>query len=79
MTEVEKDALLKEHLEVLLPAFSPVLKSEAIKFIDAANGCLSKTPFIFFLFGDGVKVVLREQMRVVAEHLFDRDCFKETQ
>jgi hypothetical protein len=64
--------ILKKHLELILPAFGVLQKSQAIKFMDAVNDCLSETPFMYLLTGDGVQVVLTEQMVCLGKYLFDK-------
>lgn len=72
MTKKEKDILLHEHLTLLLPAFGKLQVSQARMFIDVANDCLSETPFMYLITGDGVAVVLRKQMLVWTKFMFDK-------
>lgn len=64
--------LLHKHLTMLLPAFSGLKKEAAITFIDAANECLKDTPFMYILTGDGVCVMLAEQVIVMNKAMFDK-------
>ena len=66
------DHLLHKYLEMLAPAFRDLRVKEARIFIDAANECLKGTPFMYFLMGDGVKVMLRAQMMERAKAMFNK-------
>ncbi len=66
-----EELLLHKHLTMLCPAFNVLKMTEADKFIDAANDCLTGTPFMFVLFGDGVGVACRIQMYRLAQAIFD--------
>lgn len=77
MTEEEKDNLLHGHLKLIVPAFGKLKLSEARGLIDRINDCLSDTPFMYFIFGDGVDVALREQMYNLNKQLFNVDTFRE--
>ena len=70
--QVVSNDLLHKHLTMLTPAFGVLHKEAGLKFIDEANECLKDTPFMFFLTGDGVAVLLKEQMLGMAKGMFDR-------
>lgn len=72
MTKEEKEILLAENLKLLIPAFGKLNLGQARIFIDAANDCLSETPFMYLLTGDGVTLALREQMVKLAKFMFDK-------
>ncbi len=73
----DEEVVLGEHLKLLERMFDKLHRKEADIAISGANECLKNTPFMFFLTGDGVKVVLREQMVALSKFLFDKDCFVE--
>ena len=69
---MDETALLRKHLELLLPMFGPIRRCDADKVLDTANECLKHTPFMFLLMADGVNVVLRQQMVQMAKVMFDK-------
>ena len=74
---MSKDTLLKEHLELLLPGLKRLTLTEYRRIEDDLNKGLLETPFMFFIFGDGLQVVPRQQMIDVSRALFNVDCFQD--
>jgi len=51
-----------ETLKLLCAGFGCVERSDIDKLLETMNETLDETPFIFFLSGDGVMVVNKEQL-----------------
>lgn len=69
----ENEILLKEHLELFIPAFNKMkVASELKPFLSKANDCLSNTPFMYLLTGHGVVVFSREAAVKMAEHMYNK-------
>jgi len=70
--DAEKDAVLEEHLKLIIPAFGKLKLAQARIFIDSINDCLKETPFMYLITGDGVTVVSRAEMVELAKAMFNR-------
>ena len=77
MTNEEKDNLLHEHLELIIPAFGKLKLSDARALIDRINDNLSETPFMYVICGTGVQVFLRAQIYQLNKAMFDTDTFRD--
>lgn len=77
MTKEEKDNLLYEHLELIIPAFGKLKLSEARLLFGRINDCLAETPFMYVICGDGVQVFLRAQICQLNKAMLDTDTFRD--
>lgn len=77
MTEKEKDNLLYEHLELIVPAFGKLKLIEARALLVRINDCLRETPFMYVICAEGVKVFLRAQIYQLNKQMFDTDTFRD--
>lgn len=68
----EKDAILHDCLELLIPALGGLKLSQVRVFVDAANDLLSETPFMLLICASRVEVMLRSQMLKMANYMRDR-------
>ncbi len=67
-----RNATILSTLEALVDAFGRMKLSEFRPLMDRMNDCLSDTPFMFFLFGDGLGVTSREDMCRMNAAMFDK-------
>lgn len=67
---MKNDDLLYKHLSLLIPAINKLKIVDGRTYINEANEQLKDTPFMYLITGDGVSVVLREQMVAFAKKTF---------
>ena len=70
--DAAKDAVLEEHLKLIVPAFGELTIAQARTFVNSINDCLKNTPFMYLITGDGVAVVSRAEMVDISKAMFYR-------